>query len=130
MKITRVHAPSLNGDYVVEAADEATGQRYRFCADRHGVSAVFLSTASSGSKSTPRQRWHASPGWSCAWHIRSDVAPKRPRFTPGHFAFLTLSRVCDTAACPCGVCQRARDDGGAGEAALAEAAEHSLLVDT
>jgi len=41
MKITRVHAPSLNGDYVVEAADEATGQRYRFCADRHGVPAVF-----------------------------------------------------------------------------------------
>jgi hypothetical protein len=41
MKITRVHAPSLNGDYVIEAADEATGQRYRFCADRHGVSAVL-----------------------------------------------------------------------------------------
>jgi hypothetical protein len=41
VKITRVHAPSLNGDYVIEAADEATGQRYRFCADQHGVSVVF-----------------------------------------------------------------------------------------
>ena len=41
MKITCVHSPSLNGDYFVEAADEATGQRYRFCADQHGASAVF-----------------------------------------------------------------------------------------
>jgi hypothetical protein len=41
MKITRVHAPSLNGDYFVKAADEATGQRYRFCADQYGTSAVF-----------------------------------------------------------------------------------------
>jgi hypothetical protein len=41
MKITRVDGPSLNGDYVVEAADETTGQRYRFCADQHGTSAVF-----------------------------------------------------------------------------------------
>jgi hypothetical protein len=39
IKITRVDGPSLKGD--VEAADEATGQRYPFCADQNRASIVF-----------------------------------------------------------------------------------------
>jgi hypothetical protein len=66
MKITRVHSPSLKGDYFVEATDEATGERYRFCADRHGTSAVFRQQGRSWEQSIRRQRFRGSRGGSCA----------------------------------------------------------------
>jgi hypothetical protein len=49
MKITRVHSPSLMGDYF----DEATGERYRFRADSMGLPLYSVSKDVPGSRSIP-----------------------------------------------------------------------------